>query len=84
MAQFRFIIVGPFNSEVQGTNDEEVAKKYSEDEDLYVVDTETGKWFNYDTGECDQEVVAVETDEEEEEEDEEEDEDEDEDDEAAA
>ena len=46
--KFRYYIADPFSGNVKGTNDEQVAGDYSQSEDFWVVDSETGEWLTPD------------------------------------
>ena len=46
--KFRFYITDVNDGSIRGTNDEDIAHNYAESEDNFVVDTETGTWWQPD------------------------------------
>lgn len=44
--KFRYYRVSLFNGNVQGTNNEELARAYAESEDDFVIDAEMNKWLH--------------------------------------
>jgi hypothetical protein len=44
--KFRYYITNLYQGNIQGTNDEATAREFSVSEDFFVVDAETGTWFN--------------------------------------
>lgn len=42
---FTFYITDLYNGVLKGTNDETLAKEYAKNEDIFVVNSETGMWL---------------------------------------
>lgn len=59
MAKFRYYISSVFTGTITGTNDSELAKEISLNEDDFVVDTETGKWLTSDKEEHEIEATSL-------------------------
>lgn len=58
--KFRYYITDTLDGSIKGTSIKEVAKTYSESEDFFVVDSETGEWFTADEDTLDVEEILSE------------------------
>ena len=45
MTKFKYYIITLLDGEVKGTNSDELAKSYREDEDSWVIEPDTNKWY---------------------------------------
>ena len=46
--KFRYIITDLFDGALKGTNDDQVAKDYSNCEDFFVYDSKEGSWLSFE------------------------------------